>query len=82
MTGIHQLLLSNFQISSGGGIEYLIIAGGGGGGSHVGAGGGAGGYRCSAPGENTGGGGIAEDALKDIQGIVDKFFADDDGDDI
>ena len=29
----------------------------------------------------TGGGGNAEDALKDIQGIVDKFFADDDGDD-
>jgi len=69
MTGIHQLLLSNFQISSGDGIEYLIIAGGGGGGSHVGAGGGAGGYRCSVPGENTGGGGNAEAQLSLLSGV-------------
>ena len=49
-------------------IEYLIIGGGGGAGHHVdgtyysdsSGGGGAGGYRCSVPGENSGGGLSAE----------------------
>jgi len=40
--------------------QYLIIAGGGGGGQHWAGGGGAGGYRCSVPGEVSGGGASAE----------------------
>jgi hypothetical protein len=41
--------------------EYLVIAGGGGGGGYaLGAGGGAGGYRCSVPGEMSGGNTPAE----------------------
>ena len=49
-------------------VEYLVIAGGGGGGYHTAngyyydsvGGGGAGGYRCSVPGETSGGGVDAE----------------------
>ena len=49
-------------------IEYLVIGGGGGGGHHTNGtyysdssgGGGAGGYRCSVPGETSGGGLAAE----------------------
>jgi hypothetical protein len=50
-------------------VEYLVIAGGGGGGqgfagsNYSGSGGGAGGYRCSVPGENSGGGASAEPLL-------------------
>ena len=49
MTGIHQLLFSNF---AGGAsipdeIEFLVVAGGGGGGSAYAGGGGAGGLRSS-----------------------------------
>lgn len=42
-------------------VEYLVIAGGGGGGLYEhGSGGGAGGYRCSVPGEMSGGNTQAE----------------------
>ena len=45
-------------------VEYLMVGGGGGGGSGSGgAGGGAGGYRCSVPGEASGGGDSAESTL-------------------
>ena len=52
-------------------IEYLVIAGGGGGGYHTAngyyydsvGGGGAGGYRCSVPGETSGGGVDAESPI-------------------
>ena len=52
-------------------IEYLVIAGGGGAGYHTAngyyydsvGGGGAGGYRCSVPGETSGGGVPAEPAI-------------------
>ena len=45
-------------------VEYLVIAGGGGGGGYSnGAGGGAGGYRCSVPGEMSGGNTQAETPL-------------------
>lgn len=48
-------------------VEYLVI-GGGGGGAAVGGGGGAGGYRCSVPGEYSGGGASAEPVFKAIAG--------------
>lgn len=41
-------------------VEYLVIAGGGSGANGMGGGGGAGGYRCSVPGELSGGGAAAE----------------------
>lgn len=49
-------------------VEYLVVAGGGGGGTGTpyafgGGAGGAGGYRCSVPGETSGGGAAAEDEL-------------------
>lgn len=44
-------------------VEYLIIGGGAGAGGASGAAGGAGGYRCSVPGENSGGGASAEARL-------------------
>ena len=45
-------------------VQYLVIGGGGGGGNtHGGGGGGAGGYRCSVPGESSGGGASAESPL-------------------
>jgi len=56
-------------------VEYLIIAGGGSGGgtgngqSEAG-GGGAGGYRCSVPGELTGGGGAAENVFSITAGTT------------
>lgn len=64
MYRIHQFTTvgtSTLTVLRGGQFEYLIIGGGGGGGSrtfgtNVGAGGGgAGGYRCSVPGEQSGG---------------------------
>jgi hypothetical protein len=58
---------TNFVVSSGGAVEYLVIGGGGGGGGGAGGGGGggggAGGYRSSIAGETTGGGGAAETPL-------------------
>jgi hypothetical protein len=58
---------TDFVVSSGGAIEYLVIGGGGGGGGGTGGagggGGGAGGYRSSIAGETTGGGGTAETPL-------------------
>lgn len=50
-------------------VEYLVIAGGGGGGLQHGGGGGAGGYRCSVPGEASGGGASAEARLSLTSGI-------------
>ena len=45
-------------------VEYLVIAGGGGGGlGNYGGGGGAGGYRCSVPGELSGGSSPAESPI-------------------
>ena len=64
---------STFNVSSVGNfnnqVEYLVIAGGGGTGgtgggrAAIGGGGGAGGYRCSVPGEMSGGGQPAEPKL-------------------
>ena len=58
---------TNFVVSSGGAIEYLVIGGGGGGGGGAGSagggGGGAGGYRSSIAGESTGGGATLETPL-------------------
>ena len=52
-----------FIVTTGGSVEYLVIgAGGGSGGEYSGAGG-AGGYRCSVPGESSGGGASAESEL-------------------
>ena len=52
MTGVHQLLFSNFSVDAaptGTPIQFLVIAGGGGGGhgKGLGGGGGGGGYRTS-----------------------------------
>jgi hypothetical protein len=58
---------TNFVVTSGGAIEYLVIGGGGGGGGGAGGagggGGGAGGYRSSIAGESTGGGATLETPL-------------------
>jgi hypothetical protein len=54
---------SQFQVLIGGKIEYLVIAGGGGAQGGTSGGGGAGGYRCSVPGESSGGGVSAESPL-------------------
>lgn len=45
-------------------VDFLVIAGGGSGGYDRGGGGGAGGYRCSVPGESSGGGTSAEIQLR------------------
>jgi hypothetical protein len=66
---------STFSIPSGltlSNVEYLVIAGGGGGGSGdaspsaSGGGGGAGGYRCSVPGDSSGGGSSAESRIASL----------------
>ena len=49
-------------------VQYLVIAGGGSAGLGAGGGGGAGGYRCSVPGESSGGGGSAETPLTFTRG--------------
>lgn len=50
-----------FQVTKGSTeVEYLIIAGGGGAACAFGGGGGAGGYRCSVPGELSGGSSVVE----------------------
>jgi hypothetical protein len=54
---------SQFQVLIGGEMEYLVIAGGGGAQGGTSGGGGAGGYRCSVPGESSGGGVSAESPL-------------------
>ena len=52
------------DVTFGSKVEYLVVAGGAGGGmSGHGGGGGAGGYRCSVPGESSGGGASAESTL-------------------
>jgi autotransporter-associated beta strand protein len=56
---------SNFVVTNGGNVEYLVVAGGGGGGTsaYSSGGGGAGGYRSSVSGESSGGGSAAESPL-------------------
>jgi hypothetical protein len=55
---------TTFDILSGSGnVEFLVVAGGGGGQGGTSGGGGAGGYRCSVPGESSGGGASAESPL-------------------
>ena len=51
-----------FTVTGAGSVQYLVIAGGGGGGYC--GGGGAGGYRCSVPGEYSGGSSTAESLLE------------------